>query len=57
MLKADAEESLCVFWAPKDLEYLRSIFFDCAHVNTIAFLVLLTQVEQVHVMIIAHIRC
>ena len=56
MLKADAEESLCVFRAPKDLEYLLSIFFDCAHVNTIAFLVLLTQVEQVHVMIVAHIR-
>ena len=56
MLKTDAEESLCVFWAPKDLEYLLSIFFDRAHVNTIAFLVLLTQIEQVHVMIVAHIR-
>ena len=56
MLKTDAEESLCVFCAPKDLEYLLSIFFDRTHVNTIAFLVLLTQIEQVHVMIVAHIR-
>ena len=57
MLEADGEECLGVFRAPKDLEYLLSIFFNCAQVCTLAFLVLLTQVEQVHVMIVAHIRC
>ena len=57
MLEADGEERLGVFRAPKDLKYLLSIFFNCAQVCTLAFFVLLTQVEQVHVMIVAHIRC
>ena len=44
-------------WAPRDLENLLPVFLDRSEVNTLSFLgVFLVQVEQVHIMIVAHIR-
>ena len=44
-------------WAPGDLENLLPVLLDGGEMDTLALLgVLLVQIEQVHIVIIAHIR-